>query len=213
VLGAQYIFWEPPLPDGSEPLAATLTVPEGQLAFNADVQPRPTGSSISPTSGPSSGGRSVTIAGSDFAGVSAVDFGGTPAASYSINSEVQVVANSPAASQGPIDVTVTTVAGKSATGSADVFTYTAPPAPVVPAAAPVVCVVPKLRNRKLRAAKRALRRRHCRIGKVIRKRRKKAPRKAKIIKQRPKPGAIRPAGSKVHVWLRVRKRAQRKTAR
>jgi beta-lactam-binding protein with PASTA domain len=73
--------------------------------------------------------------------------------------------------------------------------------------------VPKLKGRRLRPAKRALRKRHCRIGKVIRKRRKKAPRKARIIKQRPKPGAIRPAGSKVNVTLLVRKRAQRKKAR
>jgi len=213
VPGAQYIFWEPPLPDG-QTLAATLAVPKGQLAFNADVQPRPSVSSISPTSGPSSGGRSVTIAGSDFAGVSAVDFGGDPAASYSVNAETQIVATSPAALPGPVDITVTTVAGRSATGSADVFTFTAPPAAAAAAAAArVVCVVPKLKGRRLRPAKRVLRKRHCRIGKVIHKRRKKAPRKARVIKQHPRPRAVRPAGAKVHVWLHVRKKAERKAVR
>jgi hypothetical protein len=54
----------------------------------------------------------VTIAGSDFASVSAVDFGGHPAASYSVNSETQIVATSPGASPGPVDVTVTTRGGE-----------------------------------------------------------------------------------------------------
>jgi hypothetical protein len=184
--------------------------PEAEIAFNADVQPPPTVSSISPTSGPTGGGTAVTIAGSDFNDVSAVNFGGNSAASHSVDSEDRIVARSPATPPGPVDVTVTTVAGKSATGSADVFTFTAPPAaaPAAVTAAPVLCKVPKLKGRKLGSAKRALRKRHCRIGKVTRKRRKKAPRKAKIIKQRPRPGSIRPAGSKVSVTLLVRKKAR-----
>jgi len=202
--GAQYAYWIPPLHDGAT-LPPVGTGENQEIAFNADVQPPPSVSSISPSSGPSSGGTGVTIAGSDFAGVSSVDFGELPATSYSVNSESQIVATSPVAPPGPVDVTVTTVAGKSATGSSGVFSFTAPPA--------VVCVVPKLKGRKLKLAKHALRRRHCRIGKVTRKRRKRAPRRAKIIKQRPKPGAIRPAGFKVKVTLLVRKRAQRKKAR
>jgi IPT/TIG domain len=203
--GAGSLSWNPPLSDGSTLAAGTS--PEREFAFNADVQPPPTVSSISPTSGPSTGGTAVTIVGSDFNGVSAVSFGGLPAAIYPVDSEERIVARSPAAPPGPVDVTVTTVAGKSATGSADVFTYTAPPASLTaPAAtvAPAVCRVPKLRGRKLRAAKRALRRRHCRIGKVTRKRRARAPRKAKIIRQHPRPRAIRPAGFKVKVTLLVR---------
>jgi len=85
--------------------------------------------------------------------------------------------------------------------------------PVAATTAPVVCLVPKLKGRRLRPAKRVLRKRHCRIGKVIRKHRKKAPRKARVIKQRPRPRTVRPAGSKVNVTLRVRKKAQRKKAR
>jgi hypothetical protein len=196
--GAQLLAWAPPLPDGST-VAATETLDEREIAFNADVQPPPSVSSISPTSGPYTGGTAVTIAGNDFADVSAVSFGALPAAGYSVDAESRIVATSPAAAPGPVDVTVTTVAGKSATGSADVFTYAAPP--------PAVCKVPKLKRRKLRAAKRALRRRHCRLGKVIRKHRARGPRKARVIKQRPRPGSIRPAGTKVHVTLRVRKRS------
>jgi hypothetical protein len=204
------LIWNPPLSDGSTLTAGTS--PEREYAFNADVQPPPTVTSISPTSGPSSGGTAVTITGGDFNGVSAVSFGGIPVAIYPVDSEDRIVAKSPAASPGPVDVTVTTVAGKSPTGSSDVFTFTAPPAPLVPAAAPVVCTVPKLKRRRLRPAKRALRKGHCRIGKVIRKRRKKAPRKARVIKQRPRPRTVRPAGTKVHVWLRVKKKHRKQSA-
>jgi hypothetical protein len=214
VPGADYLFWVSPLPEGAT-IAGELGEGGYELAFNADVQLRPSVSSISPTSGPSTGGTAVTIAGSDFNGVSAVEFGGHPAVSYSVNSEEEIVAASPAADPGPVDVTVTTAAGMSATSPVDAFTFTAPPVPVpvVPAAAPVVCVVPKLKGRKLKAAKRALRKRHCGIGKVIREPRKEAPRKAKIFKQRPQPRAVRPAESKVHVWLRVRKRHRKRSAR
>jgi hypothetical protein len=207
--GYEYVIWDPPLADGSTRPPNTPSSPEEELAFNADVQPRPSVSSISPASGPYTGGTAVTIAGSDFADVSAVNFGGVPAAGYSVNSEDRIVATSPVVPPGPVDVTVTTVAGRSATGAGDVFTFLAPP----PLVAKPVCVVPKLKRRRLRPAKRVLRKRHCRIGKVIRKHRKKAPRKARVIKQRPRPRTIRPAGTKVHVWLRVRKKAQRKKAR
>jgi len=150
----------------------------------------------------------VTIAGSDFADVSAVSFGGHPAASYSVDSEDRIVARSPAAPPGPVDVTVTTVAGGSPIVPADGFVFTTVPTPVFAPPA-VVCVVPKLKGRRLRPAKRVLRKRHCRIGKVTRKRRARAPRKARIIKQRPRPRATGPAGSKVNVTLRLRKKSAR----
>jgi hypothetical protein len=221
--GTSYLVRTNPLADGQTATFEVGVFPNLYILVNADVQAPPSVSSISPTAGPSSGGTAVTIAGADFADVSAVDFGGNPAASYSVDSESQIVATSPAASPGPVDVTVTTVAGKSATGSGDVFTYNAPPAatmapaartaPAAAAAGPVLCVVPKLKGRKLRAAKRALHKRHCRIGKVIRKHRKRAPRRARVIKQRPRPRTVRPAGAKVHVWLQVRKKHRKRSAR
>lgn len=63
------------------------------------------------------------IAGSGFTGATAVDFGSTAATSYTVNSDAQVTASSPAGSAGTVDVTVTTAGGTSATGSADKFTY------------------------------------------------------------------------------------------
>ena len=82
----------------------------------------PTVSSITPASGPTSGGTTVTIDGSGFTGVTAVDFGATAAASFTVSSGTQVSAVSPAGT-GTVDITVTGPAGTSATSSADRFTY------------------------------------------------------------------------------------------
>jgi hypothetical protein len=49
---------------------------------------------------PSTGDTEVTIAGSDFADVSAVSFGGNSAASYNVDSEARIVAKSPLAGLG-----------------------------------------------------------------------------------------------------------------
>jgi hypothetical protein len=85
----------------------------------------PTVTSISPTSGPTTGGTSVTIIGTGFTGVTSVKFGSN-AASYTFISGSSITGTSPAGS-GTADVTVTTSGATSATGAADEFTYTAAP--------------------------------------------------------------------------------------
>jgi hypothetical protein len=82
----------------------------------------PTVTSISPTSGPTAGGTTVTITGTGFTGATAVSFGGTAAASFSFVSDTSMTAVSPAGT-GTVDVTVTGPGGTSATSSADQFTY------------------------------------------------------------------------------------------
>jgi len=82
---------------------------------------------VSPTAGPTGGGTTVTITGTGFTGASAVDFGATPATSFTVNSDTQITATSPAHSAGAVDITVVTPWATSATGSADQFTYVAPP--------------------------------------------------------------------------------------
>src|SRR5262249_33659977 len=77
---------------------------------------------VEPSSGSESGGTSVTITGSDFTGATAVKFGSTNAASFTVNSETSITAVSPAGT-GTVDVTVTTAAGTSPTSPADRFTY------------------------------------------------------------------------------------------
>ena len=77
--------------------------------------------SISPTSGSTAGGTSVTINGTYFANTSAVLFGTTTAV-FTVNSDQQITATSPAGS-GTVDITVATPSGMSAPGVNDRFTY------------------------------------------------------------------------------------------
>jgi hypothetical protein len=87
----------------------------------------PTVTGINPTSGPASGGSSITITGTGFNGATGVAFGSTAASNFTVNSDTQIMATSPAANlSGAVDVTVTTPNGTSATSSADQFTYLTP---------------------------------------------------------------------------------------
>jgi hypothetical protein len=103
----------------------------GYVAFNQEVAipvapplegGAPIVMGISPTSGPASGGASVTITGTGFTGATAVKFGNTPATSFTVNSGTSIKATSPVGT-GTVDVTVTTPGGTSATSSADQYTY------------------------------------------------------------------------------------------
>jgi hypothetical protein len=101
----------------------------------------PTVTSVSPNAGLAEGKTTVSITGTNFTGATAVKFGGTPAASFKVNSATSVTAVSPAGS-GTVDVTVTTPEGASATSSADHFSYVpkGPPPTVTklsPASGPV----------------------------------------------------------------------------
>ena len=123
----------PASPAGNGTVDVRVITPGGTSATSsADrftyvyAQPKITG--MSPMSGPVTGGASVIIRGSDFTGASKVLFGTVPASSFTVNSNTQITAVSPAGS-GTVDVRVTTPGGTSATSSADRFTYV--PAPIV----------------------------------------------------------------------------------
>jgi hypothetical protein len=60
----------------------------------------------------------------------------------------------------------------------------------------VLCVVPKAKGKRLRPAKRAIRKAHCSVGKVTRAFSTKV-KKGRVISQKPKPGKKLAAGSKV----------------
>ena len=77
---------------------------------------------VTPATGPMTGGTTVTIAGTGLAGATAVDFGATPAAAFTVNSAAQITATSPAGA-GAVNVTVVTVGGTSASSTADQFSY------------------------------------------------------------------------------------------
>src|SRR5271166_2321095 len=78
----------------------------------------PTVSGVSPNTGSTAGGTSVTISGSGFTGATAVDFGASAATGVTVNSSSSISATSPAGS-GTVDVTVATPGGTSLTSSAD----------------------------------------------------------------------------------------------
>ncbi len=86
----------------------------------------PTVSSVSPNTGPTSGGTSVTITGTNFTSVTAVRFGAVAAATFTVNSATKITATSQAATAATVDVTVSTAAGTSGPSSADHFAFTAP---------------------------------------------------------------------------------------
>jgi hypothetical protein len=79
---------------------------------------------ISPAAGPTNGGTSITITGNGFTGVTAVDIGGNPAATFNVDSSTQISATTPAGSPGPAPVVVTTGTGNT---NPEPFTYDAVP--------------------------------------------------------------------------------------
>ena len=105
----------------------TVTTVGGTSATSAadhfTYVPAPVVTSIAPGVGPTTGGTSVTITGSNFSGATAVSFGGTAATSFTVNSATSITATSPAEGAAIVDVTVTTVGGTSATSAADRFNY------------------------------------------------------------------------------------------
>ncbi len=101
----------------------------------------PTVTAVTPNSGPAAGGSAVVITGTNFIGATAVTFGITPAAAYTVDSSTQITATAPALTIGTYHVTVTTPDGTSSTSGADQFTAVSPPAPtvtgVIPAGGPM----------------------------------------------------------------------------
>jgi hypothetical protein len=188
--GSEFQFW-------ITPPTTAATAPEdsaagAELGFNATILPAPMISSLGTTSGSTAGGTSVVISGANFAEVKSVSFGSTAALGYTVNSEGQITTISPAGSAGAVAVTVTTVAGSASSA----FTYVAPPAP-----APVVqCKAPNLKGKKLKAAKKALTKAHCKLGAVTKKK-GVTTKTGKVVKQAPKAGKTNKSGAKVSVKL------------
>ncbi|GDY36995.1 IPTL-CTERM sorting domain-containing protein [Acidovorax sp. NB1] len=84
----------------------------------------PLATSASPATGLSNGGLAVRIAGARFTGATAVAFGGTPAASFSVDSDTQITAITPAHTLGPVAIEITTPDGTATLGAG--FTFVAP---------------------------------------------------------------------------------------
>ena len=91
----------------------TVTSPGGTSAISPADQftfiAPPVVTSLNPNAGPTAGGTTVIITGSDFPRA-AVTFGATPAASFVVNSPTQITAVAPAEPAGTVNVTVTNAA-------------------------------------------------------------------------------------------------------
>jgi large repetitive protein len=82
---------------------------------------------VSPSFGPSTGGTTVTITGSQLTAVTMVSFGGVPAKSFTTGTATQMTAVAPAGTVGAVvDITVGTTTTVSSTSAADQFTYLGP---------------------------------------------------------------------------------------
>lgn len=115
-----WLFAPMNIPGCSEPYPGLQIVPT-ELCTNAG----PTITSVSPSSGPTSGGTVVTINGTGLDCASSVKFDGAAAAVVSRTSS-RITVTTPAHGAGLVNVNVTTPAGIVTKSSA--FTYTAPPA-------------------------------------------------------------------------------------
>ncbi|MFG2094066.1 IPT/TIG domain-containing protein, partial [Streptomyces sp. NPDC048612] len=122
-------------PVGSGTVQVTVTTPSGTsnqfVTFSYVTAPVPVLSSVSPSSGPSSGGTVVTLSGSGFSGATAVRFGSVSAV-FTVNSSSQITATAPAGS-GTVQVTVVTPGG---TSNGVAFTYVSVPVPVLSSVSP-----------------------------------------------------------------------------
>jgi hypothetical protein len=106
-------------------------------AFTITIPP-PSPQSVSPASGPASGGTSVTITGKYFQSGATVSFGGAPATSVVVVNPTQITAITPAytgAVVGNVTITVRNPDGQ--TGSGGGFDYIERPGPVISGAQPV----------------------------------------------------------------------------
>jgi hypothetical protein len=203
VAGARETFFKDPFADG---VAVTGVEPmsERELGFNADIQPAPSIVIVSPAIGPLKGGNLVEIRGSDFEGASAVRFGGVPAKSYRVDSGGLITAIvPPVGAPAIVPISVTTPAGTATTQGEYEYRVTSDengqgPPPTNGEGS--TCRVPKLKGKKLKAAKRQLRRARCRVGRVRRKRGANA-KVGRVVKQRPGAGKTLPLGAKVSVTL------------
>ncbi len=122
------------------PVDVTVTNPDGQGAtsrgaFTYEAAPPPTLSSLTPSTGSSQGGLSVTLRGTGFVPGTTVRFGGVEAISVSVASGGSLTATTPAHAPGRVDVEVLNPDGGRAT-LAGAFLYEQHGPPVVSSVTP-----------------------------------------------------------------------------
>jgi hypothetical protein len=90
--------------------------------------PPPTVASVTPSTGISHGGTSVTVTGTNFTGATAVSFGGSAATSFTVVDATHLTATAPSGTPlSTVDIRITNGSGTSTTSAADLYTYSAAP--------------------------------------------------------------------------------------
>ena len=92
------------------------------------VAPSVSVNTVTPNSGSTEGGATITISGANFASGATVSFGGTAATTVTVVRSTTITARAPAHAAGAVTVVVTNPSNQSAT-RANAFTYVAPPPP------------------------------------------------------------------------------------
>jgi hypothetical protein len=107
------------------------------LPFSIGASPAPTVGLVSPASGPTAGGTSVTISGTGFFAGAAVSVGGRSAININVVNATTITAVTPPGSAGQASIVVANPDGQSGTATAG-FLYIVPPAitSVTPASGP-----------------------------------------------------------------------------
>ncbi len=126
---------------GVKPATCTNSPAPLVIASSTLYYPVPSVTGLSPSSGPSNGGNTVTVSGTGLDGATAVDFGTTPAADLDVVSSTELTVDAPQGT-GSVDVAVTTPGGLSPTSSADAYSYS----DALPAGNPVAIDSPRPSN-------------------------------------------------------------------
>jgi hypothetical protein len=108
---------------GSTIYAATV----GGLYISIDP---PTVTSISPINGPTDGGTSITITGTNLTGATGITVGGVACSAFSVISSTSATCTTPVGTVGTASVLVTTPGGTNPTNA--LFTYAAAVAAAIP---------------------------------------------------------------------------------
>ena len=104
-------------------LGTNANQPSSWYSFRVTTGPAPTVSSTSPNKGPAAGGTAVTLTGTGFTGATAVRFGPTSAATYSVVNDSTIQVTTPARPTGLVNITVVTQNGVNQPAIASWYVY------------------------------------------------------------------------------------------
>jgi hypothetical protein len=125
VSGTELTATTPAHADGSVDVVVSTPGGTATLVQGFTYEDAPTLTAVSPENGPTAGGTSVTITGSDLAGTTSVTFDGVAATDVTVVNDGTVTATTPAHSADFVDVEVSTPAGSASQAFA--FEYVAQP--------------------------------------------------------------------------------------